>query len=95
MLPSHIDAYFTPKRPYGFTKQERDRIASQITQINGLITNEEKLKKCNFRFPTDISELIVILGIPRKSGLRYTFRIDRRFIYHYIYKTKKKIQKHS
>ena len=44
VLPSQINAHFTPKRPHGFMKQERERIAKELIKVDGLILNEEALK---------------------------------------------------
>jgi hypothetical protein len=76
VLPSQIDSHFTPKRPYGYTKQERQRIANQVAEIGGLRQDEEALKQCEFLFPIDTSEPIAALKAPRTGGKRYTYRIE-------------------
>jgi Orsellinic acid/F9775 biosynthesis cluster protein D len=51
VLPSYIDAHFTAKPQHGFGKKERQRIADEIAEIDGLIGNEETLRRCEFPFP--------------------------------------------
>jgi hypothetical protein len=48
VLPSHIDAHFAAKPRHGLGKKERQRIADEIAEINGLIGNEESLRRCEF-----------------------------------------------
>jgi hypothetical protein len=45
VLPSNIDAHFTPKHPHGFTKDARWRIIAEVARIGGLIRNEEALQR--------------------------------------------------
>ena len=95
VLPSHIDTHFTPERPHGFTKQERQRIADAIAEIDGLIGNEETLKRCEFQFPLDTSEPIGALATPRTNGFRCTFEVEGTSNCPYISSSVRKMQKHS
>ena len=54
VLPSHIDAHFAAKPQHGLGKKERQRIANEIAEIDGLIGNEETLRRCEFPFPLSI-----------------------------------------
>ena len=64
MLPSQIDAHFTPQRPHGFVKQERERIMREVAKVDGLIRDTEALKQCDFPFPIDTAEPIPALQAP-------------------------------
>ena len=62
VLPSQIDAYFTPARPYGLVKQERERIAKEVVaKVPGLIWDTKALEKFELLFPIDIAALISVL----------------------------------
>ena len=95
VLPSHIDSHFTPERPHGFKKPERERIADRIAEIGGLIGNEETLKRCEFQFPADTSEPIAALAAPRTNGLRCTFAVEGNFTCPYVCSSMQQIQEHS
>ena len=69
ILPSQIDAHFTPQQPYGFVKQEWERIAKEVVKVNGLVLNEEVLKQSEFPFPVDIAVPIPVLQAPQTNGL--------------------------
>ena len=64
MLFSNIDAYFTPKRLHGFTKDARRRIIAEVIRISGLIKNKETLQRYVFPFLIDTSEPITVLAPP-------------------------------
>jgi hypothetical protein len=95
VLPSQIDAHFTPQRPYGFVKQERERIVQEVAKVNRLILNEEALKQCEFPFPVDIAEPIPALQAPQTNGLRCTFGFERGVTCLYVCGTVQRMQKHS
>ena len=76
VLPSNIDAHFTPERPHGFTKEVRQRIIAEVAQIGGLIRNEEALQCCKDPFPADTSTPITALEDPQPNGFRCTFDVD-------------------
>ena len=95
VLPSHIDSHFAPARPHGFKKQERQRIQDRIAEINGLIGNEETLKRCEFQFPPDTSEPIAALAAPRTNGLRCMFEVKEKSTCPYVCNSMQQIQEHS
>jgi hypothetical protein len=64
VLPSQIDAHFTPPRLHGFVKRERERITQEVAKVDGLILDEEVLKQCEFPFPVHIAEPIPALQAP-------------------------------
>ncbi len=47
VLPSHIDPHFATKPQHWLAKRERQRIANEIAEVPGLISNEETLAKPN------------------------------------------------
>ncbi len=63
MLPSYIDSYFAPKRTHRLTKPEYQSIKKIVTEIRGLIRDEEALKQCEFPFLADMTEPIVVLAL--------------------------------
>jgi Orsellinic acid/F9775 biosynthesis cluster protein D len=75
VLPSHIDAHFAAKPQHGLGKKERQRIAEEIAEIDGLIGNEETLRRCEFPFPPPTSKPITALAKLNKNGMRCTFDI--------------------
>jgi RecQ family ATP-dependent DNA helicase len=70
VLPSHIDTHFTAKPQHDFEKKERQRIADAVADINGLIGNEETLRRCKFPFPPSTSKPIPALAEPRNDGMQ-------------------------
>jgi len=95
VLPSQIDAHFTPQRPHGFVKQERERIAKGLAKVNRLILNEKALKQCEFPFPVDTTEPIAALQAPQTNGFRCTFGVERGFICSYVCGSDRNIRKHA
>jgi hypothetical protein len=75
VLPSHIDAHFAAKPQHGLGKRERQRIADEIVEIDGLIGNKETLRRCEFQFPPPTSKPIAALGKPNKKGMRCTIEV--------------------
>jgi Orsellinic acid/F9775 biosynthesis cluster protein D len=73
VLPSHIDTHFAAKPQHGLEKEERQRIAEEIAEINGLIGNKETLRRCEFPFPPPISKPITALAEPMKDYIQCTF----------------------
>ena len=73
VLPSHIDAHFTAKPQHGLGKKERQRIADEIAEIDGLIGNEETLRRGEFPFPPPTSKPITALAEPMKDYIQCTF----------------------
>ena len=67
VLPSHIDTHFTAK-PHQCKREERQRIAEEVVEINGLIGNEETLRS-ECAFPPAISTPIAALAKPKENGL--------------------------
>jgi hypothetical protein len=63
VLPGHIDAHLGGEK-HGLKKPDRDMILEEIAEINGLIGNEETLKRCEFPFPPAISQPIAELVAP-------------------------------
>jgi len=94
VLPSQIDSNFAPQQPHGFVKQERERIAKKVAEIDGLILNPEAFTQCEFPFPADISEPIAALQAPQTSGFRCTFPITEGVICPFVSKTEKRMQGH-
>jgi hypothetical protein len=89
VLPSHIDAHFTAKPQHGLGKRERHRIATEIAEINGLIGNEETLRRCEFTFPPSTSKPIPALTKPRRDGMQCMFDITNRPCPHICYTTRR------
>ena len=95
MLPSQIDAHFTPQRPHGFVKQERERIAKGLAKVNRLILNKEALKQCEFPFLVDTAEPIPVLQAPQTNRLQCTFGLEKGVTCLYVYEAVQRIQKYS
>lgn len=68
--PGHIDAHFAAKPQHDLGRRERQRIADRIVEINGLIGNEETLRRCEFQFPPATSKPIAALAEPRTDGIQ-------------------------
>ena len=73
MLPSHIDVHFAAKPQHGLEKEERQRIVNATAKINGLISNKETLRRCEFPFPPATSKPIAALAKPKKDYIQCTF----------------------
>jgi hypothetical protein len=71
VLPSHIDTHFTAK-PHKLSKKEREEILEEVGKIDGLIGNEETLKRSEFIFPPPTTQPIAALGKPEENGLQCT-----------------------
>jgi hypothetical protein len=71
VLPSHIDTHFAAK-PHKLDKKERQRVAEEVLEINGLIGNEETLRRSEFEFPLATSTPITALGKLEEKGLQCT-----------------------
>lgn len=71
VLPSYIDAHFTAKL-HQCKKEERQRIAEEVAEINGLIGNEETLRRCEFTFLLATSAPIAALAKLKENGLQCT-----------------------
>jgi hypothetical protein len=69
VLPSQIDIHFATKL-YKLDKKERQRIAEQVSEINGLIGNEETLRRSEFLFPLATSAPIAALAKLEENGLQ-------------------------
>ena len=69
VLPSHIDSHFATK-PYKLSKKERQKIEEEVSEIDGLIGNEETLRRSNFTFPPPMSMPITALGKPEENALQ-------------------------
>ena len=95
ILPSQINAHFTPQCPHGFVKQEWERIMREVAKVDGLIRDTEALKQCDFPFPIDTAEPIPALQAPQTNGFRCTFEINQESTCQYVCKTIKKLQVHS
>jgi hypothetical protein len=93
VLPSNIDAHFTPAEPHGFTKEVRRRIIAEIAQVRGLIGNEEALQRCEDPFPADTSAPIAALADPQPDGFRCAFEVDGSAC-PYVCGAKRNIRKH-
>ena len=65
ILPNHIDVHFAAKGQHGLEKRERQRIADEIADIDGLIGNEETLRRIQFEFPQSTSKPIAASAQPR------------------------------
>jgi Orsellinic acid/F9775 biosynthesis cluster protein D len=70
VLPSYIHAHFIDKRQHGLKKEERERIIDVVAEIDGLISNHETLKRCEFPFPPPTSKPIAVLAKPKRDGMR-------------------------
>ena len=95
VLPSQIDSHFTPQRPHGLMKEDRQRIISRISEIDDLIKDEEALKHGDFTFPRDTAEPIIALKTPEINGFRCTFEVSDEVICPYVCNSMRQIQKHS
>jgi Orsellinic acid/F9775 biosynthesis cluster protein D len=71
VLPSYIDTHFATK-PHKSSKKERQEISEEVGKIEGLIGNEETLRRSEFPFPPATSQPIAALGKPNKNGLQCT-----------------------
>jgi hypothetical protein len=71
VLLSHIDAYFATKL-HKLGLKERQRIAKEVAEVNGLTRNEETLRRSEFIFPSAASQPIAALGKPEENGLQCT-----------------------
>lgn len=69
VLPSHIDAHFTGG-PHKLDRTERRRIADEIAEVNGLIGNEEALRRWEFPFPPPTSSPVEGLAKPKTGGFQ-------------------------
>ena len=69
VLPSHIDTHFATK-PHKLSKKERQKVEDEVSQIDGLIGNEETLRRSDFTFPPPTSTPIAALGKPEENGLQ-------------------------
>lgn len=94
VLPSQIDAHFTPQRPHGFVKQERERIAKEEAKVSALVLNEEALKQCEFQFPVDTAEPIPALEALQTRGLRCTFGCEEGEVCFYVCRLRQQMQEH-
>jgi hypothetical protein len=74
VLPSHIDAHFT-QEDHKLEKDERRRIAEEVASVDGLISNEEVLRRGEFPFPPATSRPIKELAAPKKDGLCCMFEV--------------------
>ena len=93
VLPSHINAHFAAKPQHGLGKKERERIAEEVAEINGLIGNEETLRRCEFPFPPNTSKPIPALAEARRDGVQCTNAANGREC-GYICCSVKKMQEH-
>jgi hypothetical protein len=57
-------------------RRERQRIADEIAEIDGLIGNEETLRRCEFQFPLATSKPIAALAKPRTDGIQCTIAVE-------------------
>ena len=87
VLPSQIDAQFAANPQHGLEKEEQQRIANEIAEIDRLISNEETLRQCEFPFLLATSKPIEGLAAPQKDGLQCK-------VCQYICCNKYSIQKH-
>jgi hypothetical protein len=71
VLPSHIDVHFATK-PHKLDKKERQRIVEEVAEINGLIGNEETLRRSEFPLPLATSLPIAALAKPEENRLQCT-----------------------
>jgi RecQ family ATP-dependent DNA helicase len=93
VLPSHIDAHFVAKPQHGLEKDERRRIAEEIAEVDGLIGNEETLRRCEFPFPPPTSKPITVLAEPMKGYIQCTFETAGK-VCQYICGTIRRMQEH-
>jgi hypothetical protein len=66
VLPSHIDTHFATQL-HKLSQKERQKVEDEVSQINGLIGNEETLRRSDFTFPPPTSTPIAALGKPEKG----------------------------
>jgi superfamily II DNA helicase RecQ len=69
VLPNHIDTHFTGK-PHNLGIKERRRIANEVAEIDGLIGNEEALRRWHFPFPPPTSSPVEGLAKPKTGGFQ-------------------------
>ncbi|KAG9241063.1 hypothetical protein BJ878DRAFT_558988, partial [Calycina marina] len=93
VLPGHIDTHFAGK-PHYLEVKERRRIADKVAdQVNGLIMNEEALRRWDFQFPAPTSPPIEWLAKPIKGALQCMIETDGH-ICGYICNTVGRIREH-
>jgi hypothetical protein len=71
VLPSHIDGHFATK-PHKSGKKERQENLEEVGKIDGLIGNEETLRRSKFPFPPATPQPTAAFGKPDKDGLQCT-----------------------
>ena len=94
ILPSYINAHFAAKPQHGLGKRDQDRIVEEVAGIDGLIGNEETLRRCEFQFPPATSKPIAALGEPNINSVQCTFKVAG-VLYLYICCSIKKMKEHS
>jgi hypothetical protein len=57
-------------KPHRLEVDERRRIAEEVAEVNGLITNEEVLRRSEFPFPAATSKPIEALATPKRGMLQ-------------------------
>jgi hypothetical protein len=67
VLPSYIDAHFATKL-HKLCLKEQQSIAVKVVEIDGLISNKDTLKTCEFTFPLATSTPILGLAILKANG---------------------------
>lgn len=68
VLPSHITTHFAGK-PHNLEVDERHKVADEVAEVNGLITNEEFLRRGEFPSPAASGESIEGLAAPKRGKL--------------------------
>ncbi|KFZ17941.1 hypothetical protein V501_01471, partial [Pseudogymnoascus sp. VKM F-4519 (FW-2642)] len=68
----HITTHFAGK-PHNLEVDERRKIADEVAEVNGLITNEEVLRRSEFPFPAATSKPIEGLAAPKRGMLQCIF----------------------
>lgn len=68
VLPSHINTHFAGK-PDNLEVDERRKIADEVAEVNGLITNEEVLRQSEFPFLAATSKPIEGLAALKRGML--------------------------
>ena len=69
VLPGHIDTHFTGK-PHNLEPPERRRIAHEVAEADGLIGNEEALRRWDFPFPPSTTSPVEGLARPKTGGFQ-------------------------
>jgi hypothetical protein len=72
VLPSFIHSHFQATPQHGLEKEERQRIIKAVVEIDGLISNNETLRQCEFPFPPPTSKPIAALATPKKNYIQCT-----------------------